>query len=677
MLKWGSKIYFRDEKRFIQIFGFGFNLWIKHDSAAYTAERFISSWCKSSPHFIISSQQKRQGYLDLFEPIQVVLDVSYVQPYRCSKTNNCLYESRDKWKISRHEKNCTNETTVKYKQKCFGNHGTARTELINNGTINNNDDTHRRFVSFDIESINCTETAHSFGHSYLYGTQKVISIGYCASFGDYKNVIVRDDMTKASGLKLVKTFLAKMQELQLRHYERIPSAIKEAMYNYKELLKNKNLAVAEQTTLGRRLCYLRSLCCLKVIGFNSSGYDLPCLLSMMVEVMGPSKVKVIKKGNSVFDLNIDKLSFRDCMNYCGPMSLAKFAKIFKLPISKGIFPYEYFRSIGEMREQISWPEYTAFRSSLPTKTINFTSEIGNILQEKSKYNMKTLKDVFHVFKFDCSTFPSEILNMEYLPELCPTQMELIQNHFTLSPLNYINQKLSYESACDSGEYTNFADYLITYNLLDCELLTQAMSKFIDVFDRCFNVSILDKLSLPGIAEEIMWTFYDESSPKMFSFNEKHGFINKRIREKLQGGPTIVFHRHAEIKQTGSFHESVYTVPNGDKYNRLVSYDFNALYAYAMKQDLPTGLPFYYRKKADATFKFEIAGSMSGWSSDAMDWINRMSYDPRFLKPDGTFYDMKSAITSEYTIKTRQGTFTVDGMVKTPSMTYFLEFFGCR
>ena len=70
----------------------------------------------------------------------------------------------------------------------------------------------------------------------------------------------------------------------------------------------------------------------------------------------------------------------------------------------------------------------------------------------------------------------------------------------------------------------------------------------------------------------MWSFYDQDAPKMFSFGPAYGFLNQQIRDKLQGGPTIIFHRHAEIKNgDGRFHKSVYEVPNGSKYNRLVRF----------------------------------------------------------------------------------------------------------
>lgn len=51
--------------------------------------------------------------------------------------------------------------------------------------------------------------------------------------------------------------------------------------------------------------------------------------------------------------------------------------------------------------------------------------------------------------------------------------------------------------------------LILLNLaeeMDCTILKDAMISFIEIFSKCFNAQLLDKLSLPGISEDIMWSF---------------------------------------------------------------------------------------------------------------------------------------------------------------------------
>ena len=614
--------------------------------------------------------------MSLFDEVDVVIDKTYVQYFECQKTPGCRFRCKNKNKLTRHEGTCTNVTQTKYVQKCYGNQKNVRTELIDIGVIDQKDNSHRRFTSFDIESVNNTETSSIFGKTVLCGSQKVISIGYVANFGGYRKVLFRNDMTRESGLNLVRLFLKEMSDLQLRHYELIPSSLKDIMADYKIILKNPALSVVERATISRRLYYLRSLCKLKIIGFNSASYDLPCLIQMIIECAGPQNVKVIKKGNSIFDMNVNMLSFRDAMNYSGPISLSRFAAIFKLNISKKIFPYEKFEDIQSIKNQLQWPSYGSFQSSLPHKPANYVNELNTILLDES-YQIPCVESLFKMFGFPHLTFGNILLQSKCLPNLTSEQQSEINKFFNISPVNYLTQKHDYEELIRSGQYSSFIDYLYEYNILDCDLLTRAMDKFIDLFDSCFNVSLLDKLSLPGISEEIMWAFYDESCPKMFSFSEDYGFLNESIRSKLQGGPTICFHRHCEIKNKGRYHSSVYTVPNGDRYKRLVSYDFNALYAYSMMKDLPTGLPFYFRKQRDDTFKFEIAGAKSGWSMEAMDWLNFISYDDRFKTPNGEFYPMVSAITGECSITINNSKYSIDGMVKTPDKIYFLEYFGCR
>ena len=676
--QWGNeKLFFRDEKKFVKVFHVGFNLWWKHDAASIEPERILHSWEKSSPHFIISTKHRNQGFISLFDEVQVILDKSYILPYMCKKSTKCMYTTRDKYNMSRHEETCRDTTRIKYKQMWFGNHSTIRKALINEGIIDENDDSCKRFVAYDIEAVNCADNLREFGKSIITGCQKVISIGYTANFGGYKDVFVRNDMSKQSGIDLVKIFLQKMEQLQLRHFERIPEKIKDAMAQYKEQLKIKSLSVSVKSNLQRRLWYLRSICNLKVIAFNSQKYDLLVLITLILEVANLTEIRVIKKGNAIFDLKIGLLCFRDAINYCGPMSLAKFAKIFKLPEVKGLFPYEKFSSIDEIYKQISWPNYKDFLSSLPSKQVDYSNDLRQILSDKETWGFQTLRDMFIFFDFKSSSFTDIDLSVEYLPTITTTQQEEMNVYFTISPMSYLTEKLDYETAVACGKFRSYVDYLCHYNQLDCDLLSDAMTKFITIFDECFNVTLLDRLSLPGISEDIMWSSYDVQSPKMFSFDARYGFLNKQIREKLMGGPTLLFHRHVEIKNEGLFDDSVYTTENGDKYKRVVSYDFNALYGFAMKNDLPTGIPFYYKKQFNGSFSFIIAANKSGWSYEALSWLNYMSYDKRFMKKDGSFYNMKSVVTGEVEICCNGHNYKIDGVVECDTATYYLEFMGCR
>ena len=127
-----------------------------------------------------------------------------------------------------------------------------------------------------------------------------------------------------------------------------------------------------------------------------------------------------------------------------------------------------------------------------------------------------------------------------------------------------------------------------------------------------------------------------------------------------------------------FHNSVYETTSGEPYVRIASFDFNALYAWSMLQDLPTGVPIFYRKnKNKDVFSMEITCNEHGWSRESLDWLNYMSYDERFRKPDGSFYPMKTIISGEHTVTVEGYEYKIDGYVETAAKKYFLEYFGCR
>ena len=311
-----------------------------------------------------------------------------------------------------------------------------------------------------------------------------------------------------------------------------------------ERIKNAK-SVQKKTEIAQEFRFIQNIATLKVLGFNSSKYDLPCLLNSILELIDISKIHIIKRGESIFALTFNGFSFRDAMHYCGPMSLKKFASIFKLPISKGIFPYEAFSDIQQLRDSNQWPSYKDFSSSLPTTQKDFTPEINQILNLPLIYGLNNFGEFIDFFALDIVCRP-ESRNAQFMPDLLPDEIDRLKNQLPMSPKLFFQQKFEYEERIKSGQYSSFLDHLIYYNLLDCQVLTEAMKKFLEIFKICFHVCLFERLSLPAISEAIMWKFYDSNNAQMFSFNEKYGFLNKKIRESLMGGPTIVFHRHAEV-----------------------------------------------------------------------------------------------------------------------------------
>ena len=122
-------------------------------------------------------------------------------------------------------------------------------------------------------------------------------------------------MKREDGLALVECFVKRMENLQRKHYRSLPKKVHRALELYRIKIQDKNLSVKEKSELSAKLNYLENMTKLKVLGFNSNSYDLPCLISYLLEVMGTDNVMVIKRGSSLFSLNYNRLSFRDAMNY--------------------------------------------------------------------------------------------------------------------------------------------------------------------------------------------------------------------------------------------------------------------------------------------------------------------------------------------------------------------------
>ena len=100
------------------------------------------------------------------------------------------------------------------------------------------------------------------------------------------------------------------------------------------------------------------------------------MLSMIMEVNGSKNVSCIKRGGSYFELRYHGVSFRDCLNYNGGGTLKTFAALYANDddASKMLFPYELFKSVKEIKEQIIWPSYNDFKSCLGVKTSYFFFE---------------------------------------------------------------------------------------------------------------------------------------------------------------------------------------------------------------------------------------------------------------------------------------------------------------
>ncbi len=88
----------------------------------------------------------------------------------------------------------------------------------------------------------------------------------------------------------------------------------------------------------------------------------------------------------------------------------------------------------------------------------------------------------------------------------------------------------------------------------------------------------DGISIPGLTLKYLWNTKDkECEFQLFKGNEE---LYQKYRDNLVGGPSIVFHHYHERNKT--------RIRGGKRCQRILGYDANALYLWALSQDMPCG-----------------------------------------------------------------------------------------
>ena len=95
---------------------------------------------------------------------------------------------------------------------------------------------------------------------------------------------------------------------------------------------------------------------------------------------------------------------------------------------------------------------------------------------------------------------------------------------------------------------------------------------------------------------------------MFSFGEKHGWLNKEVRENLKGGLTMIFKRVAQTFSEPGIDSTAWTVPNGNPGRILLFQDVNSLYPTTMRQS-QWFIPEIRKKSVLSVKNFIMTGQM--------------------------------------------------------------------
>ena len=163
---------------------------------------------------------------------------------------------------------------------------------------------------------------------------------------------------------------------------------------------------------------------------------------------------------------------------------------------------------------------------------------------------------------------------------------------------------------DNGMET-LREYLIWYNNRDVTPFLDAISKqFAFYRDRDIDM-FKDGISVPGLS--LLHLFNDLPNDTNFvTFNRTNSDLHKLVKDNIVGGPAIICHRYHEKNVTR-------IRGGGETCRSIVGYDANALYLWAIMQDMPTG--WYTRRREENKFRPQQA---QPYGQMAIQWLTRES-----------------------------------------------------
>ena len=266
---------------------------------------------------------------------------------------------------------------------------------------------------------------------------------------------------------------------------------------------------------------------------------------------------VIKRGSKIILLQYRQISFVDAMAFGPGCSLDDFGKMWGAAVTKGCFPYEKYTTIDQLLQDTNWPSILDFKSKLSNKIY--------------KYSKQHLMDKYQQIQCHLSITRDEFLSKVKGKENQASSLD--------SPVDldvYCKMWIVFEHGKRNQSITNMMDFLCYYNALDTEVLTEAMQKYISSFLGNFGICPNEFVTLPGIAEKILWQYYDNDKFQPYSFNEEFADVSRLIRSQLAGGLSCVFSRHVEVGQGEiKYNPSVYYAENGQRFTQLIAFDVNS------------------------------------------------------------------------------------------------------
>ena len=161
--------------------------------------------------------------------------------------------------------------------------------------------------------------------------------------------------------------------------------------------------------------------------------------------------------------------------------------------------------------------------------------------------------------------------------------------------------------CDN-RMKSMRDFLVWYNNRDVVPFLEAIDKQFDFYKQQNIDMFKDGVSVPGLT--LLYLFNDLPSNTFFTvFNQTNSDLHLLVKDNIVGGPAIIFHRHHE--------KDVTKIRGKETCRSIVGYDANALYLWALMQDMPTG--WYIRRREEKQFRPQQAQPFGQMAVQWLTW----------------------------------------------------------
>ena len=193
---------------------------------------------------------------------------------------------------------------------------------------------------------------------------------------------------------------------------------------------------------------------------------------------------------------------------------------------------------------------------------------------------------------------------------------------SLKNQNITNEEYQYcQQVWKDKEMSTFKDFLVWYNNLDVVPFPEAVEKMSQFWQERKIDMFKDGVSVPGLTLKYLFSYL--SPQTYFSLCDKaNSDLYHLIRDNNTGGPSIIFHRYHEAGKT-----KIREAEKGQAAKlceKIVGYDANALYLWALMQNMQTGS--YTRRMAENEFKPKGSIKM------AIEWLEWVAHKEGILHP---------------------------------------------